>query len=187
MSEEHRPKAPADNKSVLVLLLDTSAFMMGYEATDVNAEHYTVLSVHEELREGDLTELRFNNAVRKGRLKVMTPDPEYLSEVRSVTLEMGEAGVLSATDEQLLALGVQLKSESSAPIIVSDDYSVQNVANRLGLGFRSLATPGIRRRFEWVIYCPGCYKIFSAPQPGKVCPMCGTELKRRPGRKRPIS
>ena len=185
MSKEPSPKAPADNKSVRVLLLDTSAFMMGYEATDVKAEHYTVPSVREELREGDLTKLRFDSAVRRGRLKVVTPDPEYLSEVRSVTLEMGEAGVLSATDEQLLALGVQLKS--SAPIIVSDDYSVQNVADRLGLGFRSLATPGIRRQFEWVIYCPGCHKIFSVPQPGKVCPMCGTELKRRPGRKKAIS
>ena len=186
MSEEPRPKAPAD-KSVWVLLLDTSAFIMGYEATDVEAEHYTVPSVREELREGDLAELRFDSAVRRGRLKVVTPNPEYLSEVRAVTLEMGEAGVLSATDEQLLALGVQLKSESSAPVIVSDDYSVQNIADRLGLGFRSLATPGIRRRFEWVIYCPGCYKIFSVPQPGKVCPMCGTELRRRPGKKRPIS
>lgn len=184
MSEEPSPKAPAD-KSVRVLLLDTSAFIMGYEATDVEAEHYTVPSVREELREGDLAELRFDSAVRRRRLKVVTPDPEHLSEVRAVTIEMGEAGVLSATDEQLLALGVQLKS--SVPVIVSDDYSVQNVADRLGLGFRSLATPGIKRRFEWVIYCPGCHKIFSVPQPEKVCPMCGTELKRRPGRKRPIS
>ena len=184
MSEEPRPKAPAD-KLLRVLLLDTSAFIMGYEATDVEAEHYTVPLVREELREGDLAELRFDSAVRGGRLKVVTPDPEHLSEVRAVILEMGEAGGLSVTDEQLLALGVQLKF--SAPVIVSDDYSVQNVADRLGLGFKSLATPGIRRRFEWVIYCPGCHKIFSVPQPGKVCPMCGTELRRRPGRKRPIS
>jgi rRNA maturation endonuclease Nob1 len=171
LSEEPRPKVPVD-KSVRVLLLDTSAFIMGYETTDVEAEHYTVPLVQEELREGDLAELRFDSAVRRGRLKVVTPNPENLSEVRAVILEMGEAGVLSATDE---------------PVIVSDDYSVQNVADRLGLGFRSLATPGIKRRFEWVIYCPGCHKIFSAPQPGKVCPMCGTELRRRPGRKRLIS
>jgi UPF0271 protein len=184
LSEEPRPKVPVD-KSVRVLLLDTSAFIMGYETTDVEAEHYTVPLVQEELMEGDLAELRFDSAVRRGRLKVVTPNPENLSEVRAVILEMGEAGVLSATDEQLLALGVQLKF--SAPVIVSDDYSVQNVADRLGLGFRSLATPGIKRRFEWVIYCPGCHKIFSAPQPGKVCPMCGTELRRRPGRKRLIS
>lgn len=186
MSEEPRPKAPAD-KSVRILLLDTSAFLMGYEAADVETEHYTVPFVREELREGNLAELRFDSAVRMGRLKVVTPNCEYLSDVRAVSLEMGEAGVLSAADEQLIALGVQLKSKSLAPIIVSDDYSVQNVADRLGLGFRSLATPGIRRRFEWVIYCPGCYKIFSTPQPGKVCPVCGTELRRRPRRKRPIS
>jgi rRNA maturation endonuclease Nob1 len=182
LSEEPRPKAPAD-KLLRVLLLDTSAFIMGYEATDVEAEHYTVPLVREELREGDLAELRFDSAVRGGRLKVVTPDPEHLSEVRAVILEMGEAGGLSVTDEQLLALGVQLKF--SAPVIVSDDYSVQNVADHLGLRYSSLATLGIRRRFDWIVYCPGCRRSFSELQPGSVCPVCGTELKRKPVRKRP--
>lgn len=167
-------------------MLDTSAFIMGYEATDVKAEHYTVPSVREELREGELSKLRFDTAVRNGRLKVVIPDAKYLTEVGVVTAEMGEAGVLSETDKQLLALGIHLKSESLKPIVVSDDYSVQNVANRLGLGFRSLATPGIRRQFEWIVYCPGCHRTFRTPQQGRVCPVCGTGLKRRPGRKEEI-
>ena len=181
MSKKPHSKALADDKSVQVLLLDTSAFIMGYDATDMEAEHYTVPLVREELREGDLAKLKFDSANWSGKVKVVTPDPKCLNEVRSVTREMGEAEVLSATDEQLLALGVQLKS--SEPIIVSDDYSVQNIADRLGLRFKSLATHGIRRRFEWIIYCPGCHKIFNVSQPGNVCPMCGTELRRRPGRK----
>jgi UPF0271 protein len=90
-------------------------------------------------------------------------------------------------DALLLSLGLQLKSEGLKPVIVTDDYSIQNVSDRLGIGFRALTTHGIKRQFEWTIYCPGCRRTFPAPQPDGVCPVCGTELKRRPGRKRSLS
>jgi UPF0271 protein len=186
LTEKPFSPAPVNDSPKRVLLLDTSAFIMGYEATDVEAEHYTVPQVLDELREGGLARVRFESAVMSGRLRVMSPDPGCLEELRAVTAVMGEAGVLSEADEQLLALGIQLKSESSVPIVVSDDYSVQNVASKLGLGFRSLATPGIKRRFEWVVYCPGCNRTFDTARPGGMCPICGTELKRKPSRKEQI-
>lgn len=169
----------------LTVLLDTSAFIMGYEASDVDEEHYTVPAVREELRRGDLPKLRLDTARRTGRLKVLSPEDRYVAEVEAAAAELGETGVLSTTDRELLALGLQLRAEGKNPIVVSDDYSVQNVADRLGLRYRSLATPGIKRRFDWIIYCPGCRRSFSRPQPGGVCPICGTELRRKPIRKRP--
>ena len=170
----------------LALLLDTSAFIAGYEVSSVKAEHYSIPSVRDELKDGELARLRFDNAARSGRLKVLSPDPRYMDEVRVVGAKMGEEGVLSDTDTQLLALGIKLKADGLEPIVVSDDYSVQNVANRLGLSFRGLSTRGIKREFEWVIYCPGCRRTFHTPQTGNACPVCGTMLKRRPDSKRPI-
>lgn len=167
-----------------VLVLDTSAFIMGFDVVEV--ESYTVPHVRDELKRGEYDKLRFDNAVRNGRLKVVSPEPGYVDEVRKAIAEMGEVGVLSESDSQLLALGLHLRAEGLEPVIVSDDYSVQNISSKLGMGFRSLATSGIRREFEWVVYCPGCYKTYADPQPEGICPICGTELKRKPGRKRPI-
>ena len=169
-----------------VLLLDTSAFISGYEMLDASLEHLTVPEVAEELREGSLTRLRLENAQRSGRLKIFFPEPRYLEEVDAITHQLGEREVLSAADKQLLALGLQVKEGGGEPVIVSDDYSVQNTADRMSLGFQSLSTRGIQRRFEWTIYCPGCRRVFEEPQRGGVCPICGTQLKRKPGRKQSL-
>jgi UPF0271 protein len=177
---------PPRRGSRRVLLLDTSAFISGYEMLDASLEHLTVPEVTEELREGSLTRLRLENAQRSGRLKIFIPEPRYVEEVETITLQLGEREVLSAADKQLLALGLQVKEGGGEPVIVSDDYSVQNTADRMSLGFQSLSTRGIKRRFEWTIYCPGCRKVFEEPQRGGVCPICGTQLKRKPGRKQSL-
>lgn len=167
-------------------MLDTSAFILGYDTTDTDADLYTVPLVREELREGGLAKLRLDSAVRNGRLKMVKPDLSHTNDVGLTVAEMGEAYVLSETDSQLLALGVQLILKGLSPIIVSDDYSVQNIANSLGLKFRSLATTGIKRQFEWVTYCPGCRKTFQTGQPEGLCPVCGTKLRRKPVKKKRI-
>jgi UPF0271 protein len=187
MSETPKTKNTGVKTSGRVLLLDASAFIAGYEASDVDAVQYTVPSVREELKQGSFPRIRFDNAVRNRRLKILAPNAEYVVGVREVIKEMGEEGVLSEVDSQLLSLGLQLKSEGLEPVIITDDYSIQNVSDRLGIGFRAMTTHGIKRQFEWTIYCPGCRRTFPAPQPDGVCPVCGTELKRRPGRKRSLS
>ena len=167
------------------ILLDTTAFIIGYEASDVDVEHYTVPAVREELRKGGLPQLRLETAMRTGRLKVVSPESRYVSEAEAVAAALGEVDVLSHTDRELLALGLQLMAEGKNPVVVSDDYSIQNVADRLGLRYTSLTTHGIKRRFDWVIYCPGCRRAFSRIQPGGICPACGTALRRKPVKKRP--
>ena len=168
------------------ILLDTSALLMGYEASEVDARHFTVPSVRNEMRRDDLRKLRFNNAVESGRITLRSPDLKYRTDTDCVIAEMGEAGALSRADAELLALGAQLRGEGWETTVVSDDYSVQNVASELGLGFKGLATPGIKRQFRWETYCPGCRKTFEGPQEEGVCPVCGTGLKRRPVRKRSL-
>jgi rRNA maturation endonuclease Nob1 len=169
-----------------VLLLDTSAFILGYMATDVDAEHFSTPAVRDELTEGSIHRLRFDNAAQNGYLKVISPDPRFLKKLSEVAREMGEESALSAADAQLLALGLSLQSQGNVPMVVSDDYSVQNMANRLGFDFKSLATPGIKQRFEWIVYCPGCRREFEELQRGNTCPICGTELKRKPGEKKKL-
>lgn len=166
------------------LILDSSAFIQGLDPQ--NEAAYTVPLVVGELRDGFIA-ARLRSMESTGRLKVVEPEEIYLGVVEDESLRMGESHVLSATDKQVLALGLQLMDMMLEPVIVSDDYSVQNMADALGLGYRGLATPGIKRQFTWTLYCPGCRREYAEPQPDDVCPICGTELKRRPSRKRGVT
>ena len=87
---------------------------------------------------------------------------------------------------QILALALELKSADLDPLIVTDDYSIQNVANQIGVNFTSLVTYGIRFRFDWILYCPACHRKYSSDYKFKSCEVCGTELKRKPLRKTPL-
>lgn len=160
-----------------VLVLDTSAFIQGLDP--VGGEMYTVPLVEGELRD-EIALTRLRSSVAAGKLAVVEPEGRYVDLLEERTLEMGESQALSATDKQVLSLGLQLKEGGLDPVIVSDDYSVQNVAEALGLRHRGLATPGIRRRFTWTLYCPGCRREYGEPQPDGMCPVCGTPLRRKP-------
>ena len=169
---------------MLSLVLDSSAFIQGLDPQ--NEAAYTVPLVVEELRD-EFTAARLRSMEATGRLKVVEPEQWLLDVVEGEALRMGESHALSATDKQVLALGLQLRNDGLEPVIVSDDYSVQNMADALGLGHRGLATPGIKRRFTWTLYCPGCRREYTEPQPEDVCPVCGTVLKRKPVRKQGVT
>ena len=86
------------------------------------------------------------------------------------------------TDVELLALALELKSKGYRPQVVSDDYSIQNVATQAGIEFLALATFGIKRLLEWIRYCPACHREYPANNSSKECLVCGTALKRKPRR-----
>jgi len=163
------------------IILDASAFIQGYDSSEGDVIQCTVPAVREELRD-EITLLRYESSVASGKLREVEPEPAYADRIEGVAEEMGEAHKLSGADKQLLSLALQLLAEGDAPFIVSDDYSVQNMADRLGIGYMGLATRGIKRRLRWSIYCPGCRRTYGIMPEGGVCPVCGTALKRRPAR-----
>lgn len=135
--------------------------------------------VKEELRSNLLTRVRFETAVESGKLKIKAPSEKYLNKVKASASRIGDAFFLSETDIQLLALALEFKAFGYATQIVTDDYSIQNVATQLGIEFASLATFGIRCLIEWVRYCPACRRKYSADYNYTKCAVCGTVLKRK--------
>ncbi len=91
----------------------------------------------------------------------------------------GDSRRLSETDIEVLALALELGYQ-----IVTDDYSIQNLATVLGVPFRGLDQKGIGAVFEWEARCKGCGKRF--PAAVKECDICGSETrtarKRKGGR-----
>jgi UPF0271 protein len=162
------------------MVLDTSAFLAGFDPFSVNEDQITAPKVEDEIRTNSMTWVRFRAAVENGRLKVKAPSEECWSRVKASANRVGDAFFLSETDLQILALALELKTDGCSPQIVTDDYWIQNVATQMGIEFTPLATFGIRRLLEWVRYCPACHKAYPADYSSTRCTVCGTELKRKP-------
>ena len=130
--------------------------------------------------------VRFKAAVENRKLRVRTPKISFLRKAKEASKSVGDVRYLSEADVQVLALALELKSRGLDPLIVTDDYSIQNVANQIGVDFASLMTYRIRFRFDWILYCPACHQKYPPDYKFKSCEVCGTELKRKPLRKTPL-
>lgn len=157
-------------------MLDTSAFIMGFNPSKTD-NAYSVGAVEEELSEGTMPQLRFRMFREKGDLKVQPPSLRAERMVEDASSKAGESGYLSKADREVLALATDLKLDGHEPVIVSDDYAIQNLADHLQISHSSLANFGIVHRFDWIMYCPACFRRYKPPV--KKCQVCGTELRRK--------
>lgn len=169
-----------------VIVLDTCVFIMDYDPLTVNQEQYTVPQVINELTQGSTGRLRLLIAIEQGRVKLKTPTNKCIDRIEDYSIKMGDSLLLSDVDKKILALAIELMEEGYDTILLSDDYSIQNVADGLGLEYFSLSTLGIRYRYNWELYCPACHKVYPKDHKRKICEVCGTKLKRRVKSKSPL-
>lgn len=173
-------------KAKRTIILDTSAFIAGFDPLSVTSDQYSVPMVENELVVNSLPWTRFKVAVDSGKVKLKKPNKHFLNKVKEASRELGDSHFLSTVDLQVLALALDRKTKGYTPTIVTDDYSIQNVAHKIGLDFTSLVTFGIRFRFRWIRYCPACHRKFSPEYKSKKCDNCGTALKKKPLKKTPL-
>lgn len=166
-----------------VLVLDTSALVMGLNPSALNLPSYSVTSVLDELTPNTLPHTRFATSRDSGQLTVKKPTPSSMKTVQETSSRVGDAVVLSRADIEVLALALDLKENGLSPAIVSDDYAIQNVSETLGMEHASLATFGIAQKFDWIYYCPACFRRYTTEDADQTCRVCGTPLKRKVVRK----
>jgi UPF0271 protein len=171
-----------DNQCKRVFVLDTSAFLAGFDPFSSGAEQVTVPKVEEEILRNSMIKMRFETAVESGKVKIKTPTQEFSNSAKTSARKVGDSFKLSEADMQLLALALELQAEGYTPQIVTDDYSIQNVATQMRIGFLALTTFGIKRLLEWIRYCPACHREYPANCKTNECQICGTDLKRKPRR-----
>jgi len=160
---------------------------MGYNPLSIEELQVTTPSVINEIKSGTAPHTRITIAVNAGKLDLREPSPKILKEIINSSIKIGDFPSLSRADMDVLALSLELQRTGFSPILVSDDYTIQNVAEYSGLIYTSLMTFGIRYRFEWLLYCPACKRRYTTNASIKVCNICGTLLKRKVIRKTPIS
>jgi len=105
-------------------------------------------------------------------LEVEEASEESIKEVVDVAKRSGDIHKLSETDLKLIAKALDEVKRGNEAVIVTDDYSIQNVAMILGMEIERVIQPGISKVFRWVKVCRGCGRRVE----GDVCPVCGSEV-----------
>jgi UPF0271 protein len=166
----------------VVYVIDTTALIGGLDPNIINKTLWTVRAVIDEIKDAS-NKFRAEMALETGTIKIGTPSVIATTQVRQVAEKTGDIVALSETDIKVLALAVDLRKAGHDVIILSDDYSVQNVASQLNLKCKAYATIGIRFEITWELYCPSCFNTVEMHRPkgdAIFCSICGTKMKRRP-------
>jgi len=158
-----------------ILIIDTSAILSGKPIVIENAKIVTTPGVLNELKPGGKDYQNFQFLIEKG-LTIETPSEESIREIQKTSNETGDITRLSKADIEILALARDIiKNKKHEPVILTDDYSIQNIANVLKIRFENISQNGIQKRFKWGCRCRGCGREFK--EKIKICPVCGTETK----------
>jgi UPF0271 protein len=105
-------------------------------------------------------------------MRIHIPDPETVERVERASRETGDEAALSRTDVRLLAAAFELDAT-----LVTDDYAMQNVADKLDVGVEVIAQDGIDERRDWQFQCQGCGRTFDENRDR--CTICGSDLERK--------
>jgi UPF0271 protein len=146
-------------------VLDASFF---FSELPLEGELFTTPSVCDELLDirakGNFEKLSAEGLI------VRSPGPESRAAVRKAAKISRDSGVISDTDEDLLALSLELDA-----ILYTDDFAIQNVA----LVLKLRTHPILQRKalqVRWKYRCSGCGRYFG--HDGE-CPVCGAAIKRK--------
>jgi endoribonuclease Nob1 len=151
-------------------ILDTSALFSMERLPE--GESFTTPGVIAELNKyGDQRVQYWEDA-----LVVTEPSRPMLMEVKGVAERTGDDARLSPVDLGLLALAKELGGT-----ILTDDYSIQNVAKTMSLEYRPVGLRGIKEVFAWKYRCSGCGRVWEKNYPE--CPVCGRSLRSTRSRK----
>ena len=147
-------------------VLDASAFIHEYHTSEQTA---SIPEVREELE--DESAFRFD-AMEGAGMHIHIPEGETVETVRRAAKETGDGAELSDTDVRLLAATFELDG-----VLVTDDYAMQNVADRLDVRTEFIAREGITEQRDWLFQCQGCGREFD--EDAERCPICGSSLNRK--------
>lgn len=165
-----------------VFIIDTSAILSG-RIINIDDEIVTTPKISNELKPGGKDYRNFQFLKEKG-LKIIEPEKEFIEKTKKTVEQQGETDRLSDADVELLALSLQLKDQDKKPVILTDDYSIQNIAEHLKISYKNINQRIIKEKFKWEMRCLGCGKKFKDNI--KICPICGAETKKIVGKKSKI-
>jgi UPF0271 protein len=150
-------------------VVDTSAILSGKDLP-TDCELFSSPKILDELKHGKM-KMRLDFLIESG-LKVISPSEKAKEEVKQAAEKTGDVARVSEADIEILSLAKELEA-----VLLSDDYSIQNLASKLGVEYRGIAQDGITEIYKWRFRCKGCGRYWKDMH--KECPVCGSELKTK--------
>jgi UPF0271 protein len=162
---------------VITYVLDTSAFI--YRTIPDDGEIVTTPGVYGEVKD---EQSRLQLDMLHG-LRVVPPEEAFTRTVAQLAEATGDDQRLSQTDRELLALALQEKAAGKDVELLTDDYSVQNIARKAGLRIKALRQKKSRYGIVWEKRCVGCGRAYpeggKASPDGDTCVVCGSPLRQK--------
>jgi len=157
-----------------VYVVDTSAILSGKHLPTDSSILVTTPGVDSELQPGGKDYRRYSFLKEQG-LEIRSPSPEAIQQVKKIATSTGDNTRVSSTDVEVLALAYDFLQSAKDVVLLTDDYSMQNLADALHISYLSMSQKGITKRFKWRCRCPGCKRDFHKPV--DICPICGTATR----------
>ncbi|MDG6218241.1 MAG: NOB1 family endonuclease [Candidatus Thermoplasmatota archaeon] len=162
-----------DKKQSIIYLIDSSALLSGKPFPLDEEECWTVEEIANEFSPGGASFRNFVYLQEKG-LRIHQPSEQAKKKVALVIEKMGEKNRLSIADQAILALAVDVKDNvQKQAVILTDDYSIQNIARVLQIKVQGISKRGITKTFKWRQRCRGCGRLLS--QDESTCRICGSD------------
>jgi UPF0271 protein len=152
--------------------LDAGAFYTGLVFQSSASRYCTTEAVFDEVKHIKKSHGAIEALVESNSLQVLTPDKKNIEKVLTAARRTGDYLRLSGADISIIALALELEI-----ILITDDYSVANVATTMKIPVKSLASKGITHTRRWITYCSACGRNFGAN--AKECRLCGNKLRRK--------
>ena len=158
-----------------IFIIDTSAILSGKFINIDNASLLTVPGVSDELTPGG-KDFQIFELLKELGLQIHIPSQKAVDIVKKTARDTGDDRRLSKADIEIVALAFDFHNKQNQEVVIlSDDYSIQNLASALNIKYEGVVQKGITKKFKWASCCPGCKRKFDDII--KICPICGTTTK----------
>jgi endoribonuclease Nob1 len=154
-------------------VLDTS-LLLGGKDPPRDGTWATTSEAAAEVKPGGRDARRYESWLDLG-LQIRGAAAEAAQKVEDTALAAGNLDRLSAADRSLLALALEMNAT-----LLSDDYTMLDVARRLGVASQTVNQQGIEKTMDFRPRCSGCGRWFETMPKGNECTVCGSPVKDKP-------
>jgi UPF0271 protein len=152
-----------------LIIPDTSAILTG-KIDIISMNCLVPSSVIKEIKKGKMARLLNNDL---SLIRITDPKVDFLNQIIIAAKKTGDFPYLSQTDMEIIAIALEYNG-----VIISDDYSLQNVSSILGIEFYGCGIDKIKENIVWGYLCKGCGTKYERKINN--CIVCGHRITRYP-------